>query len=93
MIFAHIYYAVYLQDRILPRILPYYGIIYLPMTFPIYDQGVGFFELTENHSRSEYAKDCVREPWPAFPEELVQAFVIELSAILSRSSFIFGLSD
>ena len=61
------------------------------MTLPILDQGIGSFELTENHNRSEYAKDCIREPWPAFSEELVYTFVIELSALLGRNGFIFGL--
>jgi len=81
--FMHIYsscHPVYLQDRILPRILPYYGIIYLPLSFPILGQG---FELKEHRERSKYVKDCTREPWPSFPEELVQTFLIKLSALLT----------
>ena len=71
---------VYLQDRILPRILPYYGIIYLPLTLSIFDQGP---ELKEIYDRPEYVNDCIREPWPSFPEELVQAFLIKLAALLT----------
>jgi hypothetical protein len=52
----------------------------MPLTFPTFDSRV---EMKRGLDQSEYVKDCIREPWPTFPEELVQAFVIELSAILT----------
>jgi hypothetical protein len=52
----------------------------MPLTFPTFDSRV---EMKRGLDQSEYVKDCIREPWPTFPEELVQAFVIELSDILT----------
>lgn len=75
-------FIVYMQDRILPQILPFYGAYYLPLTLPVLDQS--FDALSSDPSNEMHpVKDCIRTPWPNFSDDLGHAYFTAVSAVLT----------
>ncbi len=58
--------TVYMHDHVLPQILPYFNITYIPLTVPAYLRPQLRFPLKNRDISSRYPKDCLREPWPTF---------------------------
>lgn len=76
-----------MHDRILSRVLPLYGVIYLPLSFPILEGPLDLTISEEIQDTPQPVKDCIRKPWSGFSDSLELAFFNGLSAILTLHNF------
>lgn len=76
-----------MHDRILSRVLPLYGVIYLPLSFPIFEGPPDLAISEKLQGTPQSVKDCTRKPWSGFSDSLELVFFNGLSAILALHHF------
>ena len=72
-----------MHDRLLPRILPHFNVTYISMTIPPYPDvpTSRFWKMHEAFSPQQN-KDCLREPWLTFGEDVLEKMFFEALSIL-----------
>jgi len=84
MIDIYVLISVYMHDRILVQLLPYFNVTYIPLTMPSYDNFWIAPSAFDPKYSTLHAKDCIREPWPSFGKDgLENTFFGALWATLS----------
>ena len=74
---------VYMHDRLLPHILPYFNIVYLPLTVPSPPPPSRWSSPFSRSPPMSRVKDCIRKPWPNYGVDgLEVAFFSALANII-----------
>ena len=72
-----------MHDRLLPLILPYFNIVYLPLTVPSRPPPSRRLSLVSRSSSLSQVKDCIRNPWPNYGADVLEvAFFSALANLI-----------